>query len=58
MGDCVVFGQGPVARSEISKYESSLDFPNEFFTNQTAFTGLHVSKAELRCKLQEKLHRV
>jgi hypothetical protein len=33
-------------------------FPNEFFTNQTVFAKLHVLKVELRCKLQEKLHRV
>jgi hypothetical protein len=39
------------------QYESSLDFSNEFFTNQTVFTNLHALKAELRCKLQEKLHR-
>ena len=36
----------------------SIDFPNEFFTNQKVFTNLHVLKAELRCKLQEKLHRI
>jgi hypothetical protein len=26
--------------------------------NQTVFTNLHVLKAELRCNLQEKFHRV
>jgi hypothetical protein len=35
---------------EIGKYESSSDFPNEFFTNKTVFTNLHVLEAELRCK--------
>jgi hypothetical protein len=43
---------------QLGKYESSSDFPNEFFTNQTVFTNLHLSRAELRGKLQEKLNRV
>jgi hypothetical protein len=42
-------------RCEIDKYGSSLDFPSEFFTNQTVFTNLHVPKAELRCKMQKKI---
>ena len=39
-------------------YEPLSDFPIEFFTNETAFTNLHLLRAELHCKLQEKLHRV
>jgi hypothetical protein len=37
----------------LGKYESSLDFLNELFTNQTVFYDLHVLNAELRCKLPE-----
>lgn len=33
-------------------------FANIFFTYQTFVTNLHVLTVELRCKLQEKLHRV
>jgi hypothetical protein len=54
---CNLHRNSTVKRCEIGKYESSLDFPNEFFTNQTVFTNSHLLKAELRCKLLEKLHR-
>ena len=33
-------------------------FSNIFLTYQTFATNLHLLRAELRCKLQEKLHRV
>ena len=33
-------------------------FANIFLTYQTFVTNLHLLRAELRCKLQEKLHRV
>ena len=32
--------------------------PNIFLTFQTFVTNLHRLRVELRCKLQEKLHRV
>ena len=31
---------------------------NIFLTHQPFVTNLHLSRVELRCKLQEKLHRV
>ena len=33
-------------------------FANKFLTYQTFVTNLHLLRVELRCKLQEKLHRV
>ena len=33
-------------------------FANIFLTYQTFVTNLHLLRVELRCKLQEKLHRV
>ena len=33
-------------------------FANVFLTYQTFVTILHLLRVELRCKLQEKLHRV
>ena len=33
-------------------------FANVFLTYQTFVTNLHLLRVELRCKLQEKLHRV
>ena len=45
-------------RCKISKYASSLHFANVFFAYQISFTNQHLSRVELRCKLQEKLHRV
>ena len=33
-------------------------FANIFLTYQTFVTNLHLLKVELRCKLQEKVHRV
>ena len=33
-------------------------FGNIFLTHQTFVTNLHLLKVELRCRLQEKLHRV
>ena len=35
-----------------------LQFANIFLTYQTFVTNLHLLRVELRCKLQEKLHRV
>ena len=35
-----------------------LQFVNIFLTHQTFVTNLHLLGVELRCKLQEKLHRV
>ena len=51
---CNLHCNSTVNRCEIGMYESSLDLPNDFFTNQTVFTNLHVLKVELRCKLQPK----
>ena len=36
----------------------SSQFANIFFTDETFVTNLHPLRVELRCKLQEKLHRV
>ena len=33
-------------------------FANIFLTYQTLITNLHQLRVELRCKLQEKLHRL
>jgi hypothetical protein len=55
---CNLYRNSTVKRCEIGKYESPSDFPNEFFTNQTVLTNLHVLKVEMRCKFQEKLHCV
>ena len=33
-------------------------FAKVFLTYQTLVTSLHLLRVELRCKLQEKLHRV
>ena len=33
-------------------------FANIFLAHQTFVTNLHLPRVELRCKLQEKLHRV
>ena len=35
-----------------------LQFANIFLTYQTFVTNLHLLGVELRCKLQEKFHRV
>ena len=40
------------------QFYSSLQFANIFLTYQTFVTNLHLLRVELRCKLQEKLHRV
>ena len=36
----------------------SSQFAKVFLTYQTFVTSLHLLRVELRCKLQEKLHRV
>ena len=36
----------------------SSQLANKFLTYQTFVTNLHPLRVELRCKLQEKLHRV
>jgi hypothetical protein len=48
-------------RCKIAKYESSLHSADVFSTYRnffTDFTKYHLSRVELHCKLQEKLHRV
>ena len=40
------------------KYMLPSQFANIFLTYQTFVTNLHLLKVELRCKLQEKMHRV
>ena len=40
------------------KYMFPSQFANIFLTCQTFVTNLHLLRVELRCKLQEKLHRV
>ena len=40
------------------KYKFPSQFANIFLTYQTFVTNLHLLRVELRCKLQEKLHRV
>ena len=48
-------------RCKIAKYESSLHSTDVFSTYRkffTDFTNQHLSRVELHCKLQEKLHRV
>ena len=47
-----------LGRCKIDKYKFPLQFANIFLTYQTFVTNLHLSRVELRCKLQEKLHRV
>ena len=55
---CNLQRNSTIERCGIGKYESSLDFPKELFTNETILTNLHLLRAELCSKLQEKLHRV
>ena len=45
-------------RCKISKYMFPSQFAKIFLTYQTFVTNLHLLRAELCCKLQEKLHRV
>jgi hypothetical protein len=48
-------------RCKITKYESSLHSADVFSTYRkffTDFTNWHLSRVELHCKLQEKLHSV
>ena len=46
-------------RYKIGKYKFPSQFANIFLTYQTFVTNfLHLLRVELRCKLQEKLHRV
>ena len=45
-------------RCEIGKYMFPLQLANRFLTYQTFVTNLHPLRVELRCKLQENLHRV
>ena len=47
-----------VGRCKIGKYKFPSQFTNIFSAYQAFFTNLHLLKVELRCKLQEKLHRV
>ena len=42
----------------IGKYMFLSQFADAFLTYQTFVTNLHLLRVELRCKLQEKLHRV
>ena len=45
-------------RCKIGKYKFPSQFANIFLTYQTFVTNLHLLRVELRCELQEKLHRV
>ena len=47
-----------LGRYKIGKYMFPSQFVNIFLTYQTFVTNLHLLRVELRCKLQEKLHRV
>ena len=47
-----------LGRCKIGKYKFPSQFANIFLTYQTFVTNLHLLRVELRCKLQEKLHRV
>ena len=43
---------------KVGKYKFPSRFADIFLTYQTFVTNLHLLRVELRCKLQEKLHRV
>ena len=45
-------------RCKIGKYMFPSQFANIFFIDETFVTNLYPLRVELRCKLQEKLHRV
>ena len=45
-------------RYKIGKYMFLSQFADIFITHQAFVTNLHLLRTELRCKLQEKLHRV
>ena len=45
-------------RCKIGNYKFPSQFANIFLTYQTFVSNLHLLRVELRCKLQEKLHRV
>ena len=47
-----------LGRRKIGKYMFPLQFAKIFLTYQTFVTNLHLLRVELRCKLQEKFHRV
>ena len=47
-----------LGRCKIRKYMFPSQFAHIFLTYQTFFTNLRLLRVELRCKLQEKLHRV
>ena len=47
-----------IERCKISKYIFPSYFADILLTYQTFVTNLHLPRAELSCKLQEKLHHV
>ena len=47
-----------LGRCKIGKHKFPSQFANIFLTYQTFVTSLHQLRVELRCKLQQKLHRV
>ena len=47
-----------VGRCKIGQYMFPSQFANIFLTYQTIVTTVHLLRVKLRCKLQEKLHRV
>ena len=47
-----------LGRCKIGKYMFPSQFANAFLTYQTFVTNLHLLGVEMRCMLQEKLHRV
>ena len=44
--------------AKLAKYTFPSQFANIFLIYQKFATNLHLLRVELRCKLQEKLHRV
>ena len=47
-----------LGRCKIGKYMFPSRFGNTLLTHQTFVTNLHISRVELHCRLQQKLHRV
>ena len=55
---CNLQRNSTLGRCKIGKYMFSSQSANIFLTYQTFVTNLHLLRAELHCKMQEKLHRV
>ena len=47
-----------LGRCKIDKHKFPSQLADTFLTYQTFATNLHLLRVELRCKLQDKLHRV